>query len=361
VVIACLCISWGTTGHFAVGTVAERHLTPKAQTAVQDLLGSESLASVSTWADDVRNDPEYKHTGPWHYINLPAGLNYDSFSQRVTSLQEDNVYKAVLRCEQTLKSPATSRKEKKEALKFITHFIGDLHQPMHVSQAEDKGGNTIQVQYKGKGTNLHAAWDGALIEDQGWDFKKLADKVDDATSQQMAQWQSDSLIQWLWESYRISSALYSEIESMKNRKLGNAYYNRHIDTVNERIEMAGVRLASVLNHIFDDTYQPPAKGSAEIEEVPVPVNVVDASRHLGEYAMICTRIYGHKDMEGLTLVNLGNYYPNQIMTIVLKGEAQTAYKRLDGRRVCVTGKIVEYRGKPEIIITDPKKLEFRRK
>src|ERR1700743_3001313 len=92
VVISIALLSWGVTGHRTVGKIAEKHLTPKARAAVEDLLGGASLADVSTWADEVRNHPEYHQTGPWHYINLPLGLSYSEFQQQVEGKTDDNVY-----------------------------------------------------------------------------------------------------------------------------------------------------------------------------------------------------------------------------------------------------------------------------
>ena len=88
IAIAIFLLSWGVTGHRTVGKIAEKHLTPAAKAAVQELLGSESLADVSTWADEVRGQAEYRQTGPWHYINLPLGLNYTEFQQRVEGMSD---------------------------------------------------------------------------------------------------------------------------------------------------------------------------------------------------------------------------------------------------------------------------------
>jgi hypothetical protein len=355
IALAFICISWGTTGHFAIGLIAERHLTPQAKNAVRDLLGEETLPGISTWADDIKGQKAYKATGPWHYINLPVGLDSQAFVQRVVSMPGDNVYKAVLRAEKELRSPGTTRKEKAEALKFLVHLVGDLHQPMHVGRAEDKGGNLVQVQYKGKGSNLHTVWDSKLLEDEGLDYKVIAGKYDNISEKQVRQWQKDELLRWIWESYKISSQLYREIET-GGRKLGNEYYKSHIDIANERMEKAGIRLAGMLNSIFSSSYRMPAKGDVVKEEAARTVKVEEAAKHIGEYATVCSKVYGHKDLSGLTLVNLGDRYPNQLMTVVLKGDAKSASAELDGRKICVTGMIIDYKGKPEIIVTDPKKL-----
>lgn len=247
---AIVLISWGVTGHRTIGKIAENHLTPQAAAAVRELLGTATLADVSTWPDEVRSQPEYKHTAPWHYLNLSLGLSYAEFQQKVEHMTEENVYSAVLKQEQVLGSTESTREEKIEALKFIVHFVGDLHQPMHVSRAEDKGGNTIQLNYEGKGTNLHAVWDSKLLDHQGLDYNQLAEKYDHVSDKQVKEWQSDPLIRWVWESYQISTKLYTEVDAMSSRSIDDSYYQAQIEIIHQRLVMAGVRLAGVLNGIF---------------------------------------------------------------------------------------------------------------
>jgi hypothetical protein len=241
-------ISWGVTGHRTIGEIAERHLSPEAKTAVKDLLGHESLAEASTWADEIRSD--HPETGAWHFINVPSGLSFTEFETQVKTMPVENVYKALLSAEQTLRNPGGSQTQRTEALKFIIHFLGDMHQPMHVSHAEDKGGNTIQLNFEGQDTNLHSLWDSKLLDHQGLSYDKLADKFDHATPEQIAKWQSDPVIVWAWESYQISSILYKEVNADGTSKLGQDYYDAHIDVVESRIEKAGIRLAGLLNSIF---------------------------------------------------------------------------------------------------------------
>jgi hypothetical protein len=359
---AIIVLSWGTLGHQTVGRIAERHLSNKAKAAVAYYLGSQSLSEVSTWADDVRNQTEYKHTGSWHYLNLPLGLSYSQFQEKVTSLSEDNVYKALLQCEQAISNPGKSKEEKAEALKFIVHFVGDLHQPMHVSRAEDKGGNTIQVNYEGKGTNLHSLWDSRLLEHQGLYVEQLADKIDHVTTAQIKQWQTEPLIKWLWESYQVSTQLYSEIDQMNKRTITEEYYQKHIPIIDERLEKAGIRLAGVLNELFKNTNFPVTREPANSQTAnPLPAKTLplnEVSQHIGEDVHVCGKIYGYKEFSGLTLLNMGADYPNQLLTIVLKGEANKEYSGLKGKEVCVSGKLQDYKGKPEIIVTDPGRMKF---
>ena len=356
VVIALFLLSWGVTGHRTVGKIAERHLTPAAKAAVKELLESETLADVSTWADEVRGQAEYRQTGPWHYINLPLGLSYAEFQKRVEGMSEENVYSALQKLEKEVVDPATPREKKVEALKFIVHFIGDLHQPMHVSRAEDKGGNTVQLNFNGSGTNLHAVWDSKLIDRLGLGYEELAEKVDHATPAQVSQWQKDPMVRWMWESYEITGKLYAEVDAMKSRAIGDEYYQEHIVTVERRLEQAGIRLAGVLNGLFGHGVVVGPAAPAHEEKAAVSIEAKDASMHADENVSVRAKVFGYKALEGLTLVNLGAAYPNQVMTVVLRGDARDMGAEIDGKVIKVTGKVEMYKGKPEIVVRDRKMI-----
>jgi hypothetical protein len=240
--------AWGPLGHHVIGEIAEHHLTPEAKAAVKDLLGHETLADVSSWADDIRKDNPT--TGPLHFMNLPLGLTYAQFEQKIKNMREGNVYVGILGAENTLKNTAASQWQRMEALKYLVHFVGDAHQPMHVSRAEDRGGNNIRLMFENDYTSLHAIWDTNLLEKDGMNYKKLAGQYDHATDLQISKWQSDPVITWIWESYQISSVLYAETDTLKGGNLPKNYYETHIPVVRLRIEKAGIRLAGVLNEIF---------------------------------------------------------------------------------------------------------------
>jgi len=356
IAIAIFLLSWGVTGHRTVGKIAEKHLTPAAKAAVQELLGGETLADVSTWADEVRGKPEYRQTGSWHYVNLPLGLSYEEFQKRVEGMSEENVYSALQKLEKEVVDPATPREKKVEALKFIVHFVGDLHQPMHVSRAEDKGGNTVQLNFNGSGTNLHAVWDSKLIDRLGLGYEQLAAKVDQATPVQVSQWQKDPMIRWMWESYEITGKLYAEVDAMSSRSIDDKYYAEHIATVEQRLEQAGIRLAGVLNSLFVRGVVVGPKAPVREDAAAVKIDVKDAAAHVGENVMVESKVYGVKALEGLTLVNLGAAYPDQLMTVVLRGEAMAIAAEIDGKVVRVTGKVEMYKGKPEIVVRDAKMI-----
>lgn len=249
-IVACsfMLISWGVVGHRAIGKIAENHLTPKAKAAVEKLLGTESLAMVSTYPDEIRSYQQYAYTAPWHYVNVPQGLSYEEFSKALKSTEKPNVYKALLNCVSDLKDPAKTKEEKVFALKFLVHLVGDLHQPMHTGRSEDSGGNGIKVKLMRKESNLHGLWDSGLIDYAGMTYNELAKSCDNVSAQESKQWQKDDVVKWTYESYELSKQLYEE--AAQNPEFDYSYYPKHADIVKKRIAQAGLRLAGILNEIY---------------------------------------------------------------------------------------------------------------
>jgi len=250
VLVALLCISWGPTGHRTVAAIAEKHLTPSARQHVQDLIGENSLADISNYADEVRDVPEFKYTGKWHFLNLRGGLSFEQFVAAVKADSLPNVYSMVLKCCHDLKSDTTSKQNRVLALKFLVHLVGDMHQPMHVSHARDHGGNLIHVVFNNerKITNLHAVWDSKLIDQQPMTLDMRVADYDTATPLQITRWQNDDVLMWAYESYAISEQIYADLP--KGHVLSPTYYNTVIPIVRKRILQGGIRLAGLLNDIY---------------------------------------------------------------------------------------------------------------
>jgi hypothetical protein len=365
VVSAILLISWGAAGHKTVAAVAEKHLLPNVSRVVSVYLAGQEMAGVSSWADEVRDQPEYKSTAPWHFLNLPSGLGHDAFVKYVEGLGNENIYTAIIKAETTLQDNSATIMARQEALKFLIHFVGDAHQPMHISRKEDKGGNTIQVRFDGKGTNLHSLWDSKLIEHEHLNDADLVTACDKATPEEIKQWQGDSPMEWLWESYQVSSELYKEVET--NTNIDETYYNKWIPVIHKRINQAGIRLAGELNRIFKNEHvkitkvtlspPPPIKDNPV---PPMPAELKDLGQLTGQYVIVTGKVYGLKNFSSMTLVNLGAAYPNQLATIVLKGEAKKHFgiDFIDGKMLSVVGIVSDYKGKPQLIVTDSKHLSI---
>ncbi|MCH7813784.1 MAG: S1/P1 nuclease [Planctomycetes bacterium] len=161
VLVATPCFGWGRDGHKITGTIATHYLTPEAKVGVTALLGDQSLAEVSTWADEIRSNPAYRWASPLHYSNVKPGEAEFDLSRDCP--ERGCVVSAIIKYAKVLRSKDASHAEKAEALKFLVHFVGDIHQPLHVSHAKDKGGNDIKVEFFHDRTNLHRLWDSGLI------------------------------------------------------------------------------------------------------------------------------------------------------------------------------------------------------
>jgi len=241
-------MAWGTTGHRVCGQIAESYLTPKAKAAIHAILGDESIAIASNWADFIKSDPAYSYTSPWHYIDLDKPYTYPDL---VDFLNHDNNVDAYTKINfliSDLKKPGLSKFTKQFDLKMLIHIVEDVHQPMHVAHADDKGGNDFKVTWFNEPTNLHAVWDSKLIDFQQLSYTEYAASINHTTPAQRAEWQSAPISKWLFESNQIAEVLYTDIKPGDD--LGYKYNFSHIDTLNRQLLKAGVRLAGVLNSIF---------------------------------------------------------------------------------------------------------------
>ncbi|MBU2525409.1 MAG: S1/P1 nuclease [Bacteroidetes bacterium] len=235
---------WGKTGHRVVGELAERNLTKKALRAVNELLGGEGLAFVSTFADEIRSDGRYKKFDTWHYVNFPFDKNYND----QTPNPDGDIIKGIETCVAILKDPAQPKSEKAFYLKLLIHFVGDLHQPMHIGLAEDKGGNDFQVQWFGRGSNMHRVWDSNLIDDYGMSYLELTENLPKLSKAQKKFISQASLMDWVTETRVLTIKIYESAE--KGEKLGYNYAYEHNHLVRQQLQKAGLRLAATLNEIF---------------------------------------------------------------------------------------------------------------
>ncbi|RYC50128.1 S1/P1 nuclease [Flagellimonas olearia] len=236
---------WGKTGHRVTGHIAQNHLTGKAKRALNDLLDGHSLAFVSNYADEIKADRSYSKFSAWHYVNYPLGMKYvdsekSKYGDIVTAIEE---------CTKVVKNKNNSRADRVFHLKMLVHLIGDLHQPMHASRAEDKGGNDIQVQWFGQGSNLHKVWDKDLIVSYGMTYTEMATELDRGVSRkERKRIQEGTIYDWVDESHEICATLYESAEV--GEKLGYRYTYDHNDLLFEQLQKGGLRLAKVLNDLF---------------------------------------------------------------------------------------------------------------
>ncbi|HEY6505619.1 MAG TPA: S1/P1 nuclease [Chitinophagaceae bacterium] len=241
---------WGANGHRIVGEIADGYLSSKARKAIKEILGNESVAMSSNWGDFIKSDSTYDYLSPWHYINTKGGLTKDAFLTRLATDTGVNLYNKTNFVINELKNKQLDKEKKILYLRLLIHFIGDLHQPLHVGgRAEDLGGNRVKVLWFNEPTNLHSVWDDKLVEQQKLSYTEYAKAINHATKQQRQEWQKQPMQEWFYESYQVAQGIYAGI-TQPEQKLWYDYNFKHLDTVNQCLLKGGVRLAGILNEIF---------------------------------------------------------------------------------------------------------------
>lgn len=260
-------LAWGPVGHRIVGDLAERQLTPAAEAEVKRLLADESepsLAGVANWADQLRQlDPDrFKQTSRFHYLNFP----HDDCNYVPPRDCPDGqcAVAAINRNFLVLSDRSRSDRDRSDALKFLVHFVGDLHQPMHTGYVDDRGGNTFQINYQGKawkpkpksdgydgyqpsGWNLHSVWDSLIVESRGLDARHYAAVLakQPTLPPDPTRMSDRPAVEWALESCKIAhgSDIYPATHTM-----GDDYLLAHRPIVETRLRRAGARLAMMINY-----------------------------------------------------------------------------------------------------------------
>lgn len=251
--VATLAQAWGPLGHSVVAELAQRHLSPAAEAEVERLLAPEhtkSLADIANWPDQMQDDPAmanlWKQTRSQHYINFRGGSACDYVPPR--DCREGRCVVAALQYYVgVLGDRSKPDGERRQALKFVVHFVGDVHQPLHAGYRDDKGGNAYQVQFDGTGTNLHKVWDSGMLYTRNLDWQGYAQRLDSAvpvTLPPPIAPLDNVYAQWAEESCRITAepGFYPA-----DHKITSAYVGTWLPVADQRLREAGRRLAEVLN------------------------------------------------------------------------------------------------------------------
>jgi len=249
--------AWSQNGHRIVAKIAENHLTQSTQHAILPLLEGEKLAEVSTWPDEMRSNPAtfwQKESGKYHYVNISKASDFKPSTYNISADigKVTDAYALILKATSVLKSPSTSLKDKRFYFKFLVHVVGDIHQPMHVGRSEDRGGNRIKVKFFGKQTNLHSLWDGLLVKNQNLSFSEFTNFIDTNDKTIISKYLNSQPSDWILESFYIAEKLYD---------IGDADYRynyvyEQTPVVKQRLTQGGIRLAGLLNAIFDKSAIP---------------------------------------------------------------------------------------------------------
>jgi len=237
--------NWGITGHRTVGQIAAPYLTKRAKKAVSSLLNGHSMAFYSTYADEIKSDKRYRKFSFWHYVDFKFGAKYTP----ATADKKGDLIQGINKCIKVLKNPNSSRSDKAFYLKLLIHFIGDLHQPLHVGRTADRGGNDIKLDWFNKPTNLHSVWDSQMINSYKMSYSELAENANKLSKAQVKVLQKGSILDWAYESHALAKKVYASAKS--GDKLSYRYSYLYFPMVRQQLQKGGVRLAKVLNDIFN--------------------------------------------------------------------------------------------------------------
>lgn len=258
-------LAWGPTGHRVVGEISEKFLEIDTLVAVRKITGGESLAKIANWPDEIKSDPkQYGHTFNWHYTDWK-----DDDHEHDETHSSGKLLTAINEQVAILKNANSSKADKLFALKFVVHLIGDLHQPLHVGNGLDLGGNNCKVFFHNKLTNLHALWDEGIIDFTNLSFTEFSRFIAEGkTVEQIRKWKEGTIVDWAQESKNLRAQIYPEnvkeskeplsvreycrndikVPQEELPRLSYEYSYKFLPIVEERIYQAGLRLAVVLNN-----------------------------------------------------------------------------------------------------------------
>ena len=258
-------LAWSALGHRMVGELAQRHISPAALAQVELLLAGEpdpTLAGVADWADRLRDlDPErFKATSRWHYVNTPPGLDCDYDAAR--DCPGGNCVIGAIQAQRRILADRSQPLEaRRDALKFIVHFVGDVHQPMHANNHDDLGGNRYQVSLRTElqpeayarkhyvdgvmGTNLHSIWDYYILGAEGLSLAQYSDRLDALPWPPMpADGPQTGPEAWAGESCRLIEARHVYPDG---HKMDRSYLDEYRPLAEQRVRQAAWRLAQILD------------------------------------------------------------------------------------------------------------------
>ncbi len=228
---------WGKNGHLITGKLADQYLTPKTRDAVKAILGDESIGEAGLWLDSEINESKHKNQDHWHYSYVDATL-------------DENALIVLPQFVENLQNPQASQEAKLKALRSIIHIAGDIHVPLHCGYKKDAGGHKPKIGWEGEEekTNLHKVWDTDMILRYNSEVDSYVTELQGKiTSEEKEMWATTDFSVWVKESQEMLDQAYD----FDGKVLTNEYYEQNIVLVNDRLSMSGIRLAALLNSIFD--------------------------------------------------------------------------------------------------------------
>lgn len=274
------CIAWGNLAHRTIALLAQKHFTVEASKYTKDLLGNESIDVAAIWADEYKTLPEGRSTGSWHFVDArddpPATCNVEY--HRDCQPNRTCIIEAIQNTTERLRDAMLPVAERKIALRFVLHLVGDVHCPLH-AESISRGGNDIPVLYHGETTNLHFIWDVSMPNDiadnDGSDEAAVAKRWANQLNSRGDLYQRPDLnfgdealqgnynfqhmskglaLSWAREANVLvcTDVLKGGIEAFRNKELSGAYFNTSRPIIEYQMFLAGARLAMLINSLAHD-------------------------------------------------------------------------------------------------------------
>jgi hypothetical protein len=277
-------VAWGPTGHRVAAEIAQRHLKPLARERVARLLGGYSLAEVANWADDLRSEPRFDKYKRLHFATVPDGVKsyrdakkdpcgdlvaaIDALSAFLRTGSRDDLFAVKALTDKsdgnnkgTCNPQETDPISAESGLRLLVHFMGDLHEPLHIGGA-DQGGNQVKVNWLNHWqSNLHSIWDDEMVDFERLDYPAYSRFLDHTTDADVARWQMGNTIAWADEDVAMRPKLYLFPDDKRPFVAGQpatpaylvsyGYIGAQRDRMRQQLLKGGLRLAGVLNTIFE--------------------------------------------------------------------------------------------------------------
>ena len=251
--VASLCplaaLAWGDTGHNVTAEIANRHLTRTTAAVVDSLLSGKTLVYWAKWLDWATYTPEYAYTKTWHYRDVDENHTY--FSQPLEP--EGDVITASRAQIEILSDSTATPDDKALALKILTHLVGDMHQPLHMGHTGDLGGNTVKIKYRGRENNLHGFFDTTMPDAlHKWSYSEWADQLDRLRPEDEILVISGNIDDWGQATVALAAEAYRDFPA--GADITNGTMLRWMPEIENQMLFGGLRLAHILNTIFDPEY-----------------------------------------------------------------------------------------------------------
>lgn len=238
--------AWSQKGHDTVAYIAECHFTPATADSVAYILDGKSPVYWANWLDNASHTPPYAYTKTWHYKNIDEGVAYEDAPLNPNG----DVVKAIREQIAILADSVSTKGQKELAMKILIHCVGDMHQPMHMGHLSDLGGNRTKVRYFDRDTNLHSIWDGSLMNSgHAWTYTEWQHQLDRLPAEQEAAETAGNVDDWARQTYDIATRVYDYFP--QGAKVSYNEIAAWTPTIEQQLLRGGLRLARILNAIFD--------------------------------------------------------------------------------------------------------------